>query len=230
MAFLEQVAIFLGAAVAIVPLTKRAGFGSVLGYMLAGVIVGPWALELVDDEQKILHFAEFGVVLLLFVIGLELQPRRLWTMRRAVFGLGGGQFALTASALAGLALVFGLPLETAVVAGLALSLSSTAVALQVLAERNELTTRHGRLSFSILLFQDLAVIPILALLPLLAPASGAADGGMLWLDIARAVGMIALMAVGGRYLLRYVLRLMARPARMRCSRRRPCSLSWAWRC
>ena len=210
MAFLEQVAIFLGAAVAVVPIVKRAGFGSVLGYMLAGAIVGPWALDLVDDEREILHLAEFGVVLLLFVIGLELQPRRLWTMRRAVFGLGGGQFALTAAALAGLAFALGLPLEAAVVAGLALSLSSTAFALQALAERNELTTRHGRLSFSILLFQDLAVIPILALLPLLAPASGAAAGGIPWLDIATAVGTIALVAVGGRYFLRYVLRLIAR--------------------
>ena len=210
MAFLEQVAIFLGAAVAVVPIVKRVGFGSVLGYMLAGAIVGPWALDLVDDEREILHLAEFGVVLLLFVIGLELQPRRLWTMRRAVFGLGGGQFALTAAALAGLAFALGLPLEAAVVAGLALSLSSTAFALQALAERNELTTRHGRLSFSILLFQDLAVIPILALLPLLAPASGAAAGGIPWLDIATAVGTIALVAVGGRYLLRYVLRLIAR--------------------
>ena len=210
MAFLEQVAIFLGAAVAVVPIVKRAGFGSVLGYMLAGAIVGPWALDLVDDEREILHLAEFGVVLLLFVIGLELQPRRLWTMRRAVFGLGGGQFALTAAALAGLAFALGLPLEAAVVAGLALSLSSTAFALQALAERNELTTRHGRLSFSILLFQDLAVIPILALLPLLAPASGAAADGIPWLDIATAVGTIALVAVGGRYLLRYVLRLIAR--------------------
>ena len=210
MAFLEQVAIFLSAAVAVVPIVKRAGFGSVLGYMLAGAIVGPWALDLVDDEREILHLAEFGVVLLLFVIGLELQPRRLWTMRRAVFGLGGGQFALTAAALAGLAFAVGLPLEAAVVAGLALSLSSTAFALQALAERNELTTRHGRLSFSILLFQDLAVIPILALLPLLAPASDAAGGGIPWLDIATAVGTIALVAVGGRYLLRYVLRLIAR--------------------
>ena len=210
MVFLEQVAVFLGAAVVVVPLTRRAGFGSVLGYMLAGLIVGPWALDLVDDEWKVLHFAEFGVVLLLFVIGLELQPRRLWTMRRAVFGQGGGQFALTAAALAGLALMFGLPLETAVVAGLALSLSSTAFALQALAERNELTTRHGRLSFSILLFQDLAVIPILALLPLLAPGSGDAGDGTLWLDIASAVGMIALVTIGGRYLLRYVLPLVAR--------------------
>ena len=131
-------------------------------------------------------------------------------MRRAVFGLGGGQFALTAAALAGLALLFGLPLEAAVVAGLALSLSSTAFALQALAERNELTTRHGRLSFSILLFQDLAVIPILALLPLLAPGSRDTGAGTLWLDIASAVGMIALVTIGGRYLLRYVLRLVAR--------------------
>ncbi|MDE0046890.1 MAG: monovalent cation:proton antiporter-2 (CPA2) family protein [bacterium] len=209
MPFLEQVAIFLAAAVVVVPLAKRAGMGSVLGYMLAGLIVGPWALDLVDDEQEILHFAELGVVLLLFVIGLELQPRRLWAMRRAVFGLGGGQFALTTVALAGLAFALELPIEAAVVAGLALSLSSTAFALQALAERNELTTRHGRLSFSILLFQDLAVIPILALLPLLAPASAGAGGGALWLDIVKAVGMIALMVIGGRYLLRHVLRLVA---------------------
>ncbi len=210
MAFLEQVAIFLAAAVVVVPLARRAGMGSVLGYMLAGLIVGPWALDLVDDEQEILHFAELGVVLLLFVIGLELQPLRLWAMRRAVFGLGGGQFALTVVALAGLALALGLPLEAAVVAGLALSLSSTAFALQALSERNELTTRHGRLSFSILLFQDLAVIPILALLPLLAPASTSAGEGALWLDIAKAVGLIVLMVLGGRYLLRHVLRLVAR--------------------
>ena len=210
MAFLAQVAIFLAAAVVVVPLARRAGMGSVLGYLLAGVIVGPWALDLVHDEQEILHFAEFGVVLLLFVIGLELQPRRLWAMRRAVFGLGGGQFVLTTAALAGLALASGLPLEAAVAAGLALSLSSTAFALQALAERSELTTRHGRLSFSILLFQDLAVIPILALLPLLSPASGSAGGELLWLGMAKAVGMIALVALGGRYLLRYVLRIVGR--------------------
>jgi len=209
MAFLGQVAIFLAAAVVVVPLAKRAGLGSVLGYMLAGVIVGPWALDLVHDEQAILHFAEFGVVLLLFVIGLELQPRRLWAMRRAVFGLGGGQVALTAVVLACIAVSLGLPLEAAVVAGLALSLSSTAFGVQTLAERNELATRHGRLSFSILLFQDIAVIPMLALLPLLAPASAGAEGGALWIGIAKALGMIALVILGGRYLLRYVLRLVA---------------------
>ena len=210
MALLAQVAIYLTAAVVVVPLASRAGLGSVLGYLLAGVIVGPWALDLVHDEQEILHFAEFGVVLLLFVIGLELQPRRLWAMRRAVFGLGGGQFALTAVVLAGLGMVLGLPVETAAVAGLALSLSSTAFALQALSERGELTTRHGRLSFSILLLQDIAVIPILALLPLLAPASATAGTETLWLGVAKALGMIALVALGGRYLLRYVLRLVAR--------------------
>ena len=210
MAFLGQVAIFLVAAVVVVPIARRAGMGSVLGYMLAGLIVGPWALDLVDNEREILHLAELGVVFLLFVIGLELQPRRLWAMRRAVFGLGGGQVILTALVLAGLAFALGLPLEAAVVAGLALSLSSTAFALQALAERNELTTRHGRLSFSILLFQDLAVIPILALLPLLAPASGGEGDGVPWLDTAKAAGMIALVVLGGRYLLRHVLRLVAR--------------------
>ena len=210
MAFLEQVAIFLAAAVVVVPLARRAGLGSVLGYMLAGVIVGPWVLDLVDDEREILHLAEFGVVLLLFVIGLELQPRRLWAMRRAVFGMGGGQFALTTTVVAGLAFALGLPFEAAVVAGLALSLSSTAFALQALAERSELTTRHGRLSFSILLFQDLAVIPILALLPLLATAHGGVGGRMPWLDFVGAIGTIALVTVGGRYFLRHALRLVAR--------------------
>ncbi|MDE0007367.1 MAG: monovalent cation:proton antiporter-2 (CPA2) family protein [Gammaproteobacteria bacterium] len=209
MAFLGQVAIFLAAAVIVVPLAKRAGLGSVLGYMLAGVIVGPWALDLVHDEQAILHFAEFGVVLLLFVIGLELQPRRLWAMRRAVFGLGGGQVALTAIVLACIAVSLGLPAEAAGVAGLARALSSTAFGVEWLGERNELASRHGRLSFSILLFQDIAVIPMLALLPLLAPASAGAEGGALWISIAKAVGMIALVILGGHYLLRYVLRLVA---------------------
>ena len=210
MAFLEQVLIFLAAAVIIVPLVRRAGLGAVLGYMLAGMIVGPWLLDLVHDEREILHFAEFGVVLLLFVIGLELQPRRLWALRRAVFGLGGGQFALTAVVIAGLAMTCGLSIEAAVVAGLALSLSSTAFALQTLAERNELATRHGRLSFSILLFQDMAVVPILALLPLMAPVSGDVGSEPLWLGVAQAAGVITLVVFGGRYLLRHVLKLVAR--------------------
>ncbi len=210
MILLEQVLVFLVAAVIAVPLARRLGLSSVLGYLLAGVIVGPWGLDLVHDEEGILHFAEFGVVLLLFVIGLELQPRRLWAMRRAVFGLGGAQVMVTASVLTALAMAIGLPLDMAIVAGLALSLSSTAFALQVLAEHGDLATRYGRMSFSVLLFQDMAVIPILALLSLLAPAPAGIEGEPLWLGIIKATAVIALVIVGGRYLLRYVLRLVAR--------------------
>ncbi len=210
MALFEQALIFLLAAVVAVPLAKRFGLGSVLGYLLAGVVVGPWVLNLSHDEEKILHFAEFGVVLLLFVIGLELQPSRLWRMRRSVFGLGGLQVSLTAAVLIGLAMSLGVSFETAVVAGLALSLSSTAFALQVLAECNELATRHGRASFSILLFQDMAVIPMLALLPLLAPQLPGADGEAVWLSVGKAFGVIVLVIFVGRYVLRYLLRIVAR--------------------
>lgn len=210
MALFEQALIFLLAAVVAVPLAKRFGLGSVLGYLLAGVVVGPWVLDLSHDEEEILHFAEFGVVLLLFVIGLELQPSRLWRMRRSVFGLGGLQVSLTAAALTGLAMTLGVSFETAVVAGLALSLSSTAFALQVLAERNELATRHGRASFSILLFQDIAVIPMLALLPLLASQLPGGEGETVWISVGKAFGVIALVIFVGRYVLRYLLRIVAR--------------------
>ncbi|MEM7122557.1 MAG: cation:proton antiporter, partial [Pseudomonadota bacterium] len=172
MSFLVIAAIFLAAAIVAVPLSKRVGFGSVLGYLVAGVVIGPSALGLVTNVDDILHFAEFGVVLLLFVIGLELQPSRLMTMRKAVFGMGGAQVLITAILLAAAAFAMGLTLESAIVVGLALSLSSTAFALQILAEKGQLSSAHGRSSFAILLFQDLAVIPILALLPLLAPSAG----------------------------------------------------------
>ena len=144
MSLLGQTAIFLGAAVLAVPLSKRAGLGSVLGYLAAGAAIGPSILGLIYDVEAILHFAEFGVVLLLFVIGLELQPGRLWVMRRSVFGLGGAQVLITAALMALAGILLGLPLAAAVVAGLALALSSTAFALQILAERSQLTTRHGR--------------------------------------------------------------------------------------
>ncbi len=210
MALLEQALIFLLAAVVAVPLAKKVGLGSVLGYLLAGAVVGPWGLDLSHDEEEILHFAEFGVVLLLFVIGLELQPSRLWLMRRSVFGLGGLQVAITAAALTTIVIGFGAGFETAVVAGLALSLSSTAFALQVLAERNELATRHGRASFSILLFQDIAVIPMLALIPLLGPQIAGAADEPVWISVAKALGVVFLVVVVGRYVLRYLLRIVAR--------------------
>ncbi|MGF1526995.1 MAG: cation:proton antiporter, partial [Candidatus Competibacterales bacterium] len=168
MALLEQTALFLGAAVVAVPLFKRAGLGAVLGYMAAGVVIGPEVTGLIAAADDTLHVAELGVVLLLFIIGLELQPSRLWVLRHAVFGLGTAQVLTCGAALGLVATGLGLSLGPAILVGITLALSSTALALQLLAERHQLTTRHGRAAFAMLLFQDLAVIPLLALMPLLA--------------------------------------------------------------
>lgn len=211
MSLLVQSAVFLGAAVIAVPISRRLGLGSVLGYLAAGAAIGPWGLGLVSDVENILHFAEFGVVLLLFVIGLELQPSRLWTMRRPVFGLGGLQVAITALLIAVATLAFGLEWRAALVTGLALSLSSTAFALQLLAEKKQMTTRHGRTAFSILLFQDIVVIPILALVPLLGVNdAGALTATDVLIGVAKAAGIIAAVIVVGRFALRHVFRLVAR--------------------
>ncbi|HVK54866.1 MAG TPA: monovalent cation:proton antiporter-2 (CPA2) family protein [Burkholderiales bacterium] len=164
---LGQATIFLTAAVLLVPICRKLGLGAVLGYLIAGMLLGPSALRLVSDVETILHISEFGVVLLLFVIGLELEPARLWVLRRSVFGLGSAQVLATGVALAVLGYWFGLSWEAAMVAGLGLALSSTAFVMQTLAEKGQLSAQHGRDAFSILLFQDLAVIPLLALLPLL---------------------------------------------------------------
>ena len=210
MSLLGQSAIFLGAAVVAVPLFKRFGLGSVLGYLAAGAAIGPWGLGLVGDVDSLLHFSEFGVVLLLFVIGLELQPSRLWTMRQPVFGTGGAQVAASALAIGGAAFMFGLDWRTALVVGLALSLSSTAFALQIMAEKGHLTTRYGRTAFSILLFQDLSAIPILALVPLLGAAGGPTDGAASALAVLQVVGVVVGVVVVGRLVLRHALRLVAR--------------------
>ena len=170
MSLLAEAAIFLFAAVVTVPIFRRLRLGAVLGYLTAGVVIGPWALGLITDVDSLLHFAELGVVLLLFVIGLELQPSRLWVLRKAVFGLGGAQVVVTGVALAAVGLALGQSWQSALVMGLGLAMSSTAFVLQVLAERKQLTTRYGRSAFAILLFQDLTVIPLLALIPLLATA------------------------------------------------------------
>lgn len=201
--------IYLAAAVIAVPLAKRLGLGSVLGYLIAGVVIGPWGLKLITDVEAILHFAEFGVVLLLFLIGLELNPRRLWQMRMPILGLGAGQVLASAAALAGFGLVAGWPWQMALAAGLGLSLSSTAIALQPLTERHLLQTPAGRSAFSILLFQDIAVIPMLALLPLLAVAPHAESGGEGWIGALKAAAAIAVIVFGGRYLTRPVFRLVA---------------------
>jgi glutathione-regulated potassium-efflux system ancillary protein KefC/glutathione-regulated potassium-efflux system protein KefB len=204
------VAIFLAAAVLIVPLFKMMGLGTVLGYLVAGILIGPWGLRLVTDVENILHFAEFGVVLLLFIIGLELQPSRLWVLRRLVFGLGSAQLVLTGLLIALCALALGMNWSTGIVIGLAMAMSSTAFVLQTLAERNELTARHGRESFAILLFQDLAVIPILALLPMVATSTGFSAHSGAWADALRGLVVIVLMLGLGRRVLRLLFRAVAR--------------------
>ncbi len=171
--FFRQALVYLTAAVVSVPVAKRLGLGSVLGYLVAGAIVGPFGLGLVGEErQDVMHFAEFGVVMMLFLVGLELDPRMLWRLRGPILGLGGLQVLLTALAGAGAALALGLPGPVALAAGLILAMSSTAIALQGLGEKGLLKTPGGQNAFAVLLFQDVAVIPILALLPLLAPAAG----------------------------------------------------------
>jgi glutathione-regulated potassium-efflux system ancillary protein KefC/glutathione-regulated potassium-efflux system protein KefB len=201
-----QIAVLLAATVIAVPLFRRFKLSAVLGYLAAGVVIGPWGLGLFHDVENILHFAEFGVVLLLFVIGLELQPSRLWVLRHAVFGAGGVQVAVTTAALAAAALALGLAWQTAVVIAFALSLSSTALVLQVLAERRELTARHGRSAFAILLFQDLAIMPALVILPMLGGASSAA---LDWKAIAIPLVAAAVVVAAGRYALRPALRIIA---------------------
>ena len=176
--FFYQALVYLTAAVVLVPIAKRLGLGSVLGYLLAGIAIGPFALGLVGEEgQDVLHFAEFGVVLMLFLIGLELEPSRVWRMRAPILGLGGLQVGLTTAALAGCGLAAGLDWRVAVAVGLTLALSSTAIVLQTLAEKGLLRTGGGQSAFAVLLFQDIAVIPMLAILPLLAPAGATPHGG-----------------------------------------------------
>ena len=207
---LEQIAIFLAAAVILVPLFKRLGLGSVLGYLIAGMLIGPRGFGLVGDVENTLHFSELGVVLLLFIIGLELQPSRLWVLRRTVFGLGSAQLLLSALPIALLAAAMGQPWLAAVVIGVGAGLSSTAFVLQTLAERGELTTRYGREAFAILLFQDLAVIPVLAIVPLLAVGPELSEEGVDWVGIMRALAVIVTLVVVGRELLRWVFRAVAR--------------------
>ena len=222
--------IYLGAAVIAVPVSKALGLGSIIGYLAAGMAIGPWGLGLVTNVQDILHFAEFGVVLMLFLVGLELEPKRLWSLRRPIFGWGSAQVmgcaAMLFIALWGVILLFpGIPSvsnalggwKTALVAGLGLALSSTAIALQVMGERNLLPTNSGQAGFSILLFQDVAAIPILALIPLLGLTTSTGqevNGASSTVDIAysaiKIIAIIAGIVIGGRLLLRPLFRWIAR--------------------
>ena len=205
--------IYLSASVLMVTLSRALGLGAIIGYLVAGIVIGPWGLGLVSNVQDILHFAEFGVVLMLFLVGLELEPRRLWSLRRPIFGWGSAQVLVCALAITAGALLLGVAWRTALVAGLGLALSSTAIALQVMDERNLLRTRAGQAGFSILLFQDVAAIPILALLPLLGAAAGAGDdhsAGEVLLEALKIVGVIGAIVLGGRLLLRPLLRWIAK--------------------
>jgi glutathione-regulated potassium-efflux system ancillary protein KefC len=200
--------VFLAAAVIAVPLAKALGLGSIIGYLAAGIVIGPFGLKLVSHPETLLHFAEFGVVLMLFLVGLELEPRRLWALRRPIFGWGTVQVLGCAAVLGAAAVACGVPWKWAVVAALGLALSSTAVALQVMYDRNLLPTSSGQAGFSILLYQDVAAIPILALLPLLG--TGGAAAGNPWLEAAKALGVVAAIVLAGRLLLRHALRWIAR--------------------
>lgn len=209
--------VYLCAAVIAVPLSKYLGLGAIIGYLGAGIIIGPWGLGLVSEVQDVLHFAEFGVVLMLFLIGLELEPRRLWSLRRPIFGWGSAQVLACSAALFlgiyALGLLFPAQLggwKTPLVAALGLALSSTAIALQVMGERNLLPTPGGQAGFSILLFQDVAAIPILALLPLLGAEPGQANGDFRWGELLKIVLVIGGIVLGGRLLLRPLLRWIAR--------------------
>ncbi len=216
--FLAQAFIYLFAAVISVPLAKRFGFGSVLGYLIAGMAIGPFALKLVGGEGKdVMHVAEFGVVMMLFIVGLELRPSLLWRLRRPIFGLGGLQVAVTGLALGACLLALGHPWQQSLAAGMIFAMSSTAIVIQTLAEKGWLKSEAGQASFSVLLFQDLAVIPLLALLPLLAggaAAGGESHAGPLahlpgWEQGLVTLGAVAAVVIGGRFLLRPILRYIA---------------------
>jgi glutathione-regulated potassium-efflux system ancillary protein KefC/glutathione-regulated potassium-efflux system protein KefB len=209
MSLLAQIAIFLAAAVIAIPIFRRFKLGSVLGYLAAGIVIGPACFGLISRIDTTLHIAEFGIVLLMFVIGLELQPSRLWVLRRSIFGLGLSQVALTTLVIAFMAFLgFGETWRSSLVIGFGLSMSSTALVLQLLTERGQLNSQYGRSVFSILLFQDIAVMPALALMPLLGLAAARHSSPGLWL-ILKLAAVLAVVIIGGRYVLRPMLRIVA---------------------
>ncbi|MDX1285444.1 MAG: cation:proton antiporter, partial [Draconibacterium sp.] len=221
--FFFQALIYLVAAVISVPLAKKLGLGSVLGYLLAGIVIGPFVLGLIGTEvNEVMHFAEFGVVLMLFIIGLELEPSLLWKMRRSIFGLGGLQVLITTVIITLVALLYSFQINRAIAIGLILALSSTAIVLQTLTEKGLMRNVAGRSAFSVLLFQDIAVIPILALLPLIATLGAPADlsetslgniGEVAkmpgWLQLLIIIGAIVAIVIIGRFIARHIFRLIA---------------------
>ena len=204
--FLHQMLVYLAAGVIVVPVFRRLGLGSVLGYLIAGVVIGPWGMKLVAAPEAILHFAEIGVVMLLFLVGLELEPKQLWQMRKPILGMGAMQVSVTALVVAAAGWALGLSPTVAVVAGMGLAMSSTAIGLASLEDKRLLQTPGGQASFSVLLFQDLAVIPFLLILGFLTPHD---DTPFDWMAPVKAIAVIAAVIVGGRLALRPLLRYIA---------------------
>ncbi len=200
---LTAVLVFLFAAVVAVPIAQRLGIGAVLGYLIAGIAIGPWGLGFIRDVDEILHFSELGVVFLMFIIGLELNPAKLWQLRRSIFGVGAGQVVITAAVLGALLYFTQFAWQAAVIGGVGLAMSSTAMALQLMREKGMNRNEGGQLGFSVLLFQDMAVIPALALIPILAGNEGGAND---WVKIGLKIAAFACMLIGGRYLLRPLFR------------------------
>ena len=211
---LVNVVVLLGAAVVAVPLFKRLGLGSVLGYLAAGLAIGPFGIGFFSDPKSILHVAELGVVMFLFIIGLEMQPSRLWKLRGEIFGLGVAQVLACGALLTGVGLLAGLSAPAAFMAAMGFVLSSTAIVMQILAERDETASAQGQRIVSILLLEDLAIVPLLALAALLAPA-GTGGHGDPWTQAAIALGCVLALLAAGRWLLNPLFRLLAAAARAR---------------
>jgi len=207
---LVQVVALLGAAVIAVPLFRRLGLGSVLGYLVAGLVIGPFGLGLVEDAEAILHAAELGVVLFLFIVGLEMEPTKLWGLRKQIFGLGVIQVVLCGALLTGVGVLLGFSPVVAFVAGMGFVLTSTAIVMQILTERGELATPQGQRIVSILLLEDLAIVPLLAIVAFLAPASGeGGDALSRWISVGVAAGAVVAVIFAGRWVLNPVFKLLA---------------------
>lgn len=209
--FLAIALIFLAGAVIAVPLANRLKLGSLIGYLTAGILIGPQVLGLVRDPATVLQISELGIVMFLFLIGLEMKPTRIWTMRRDIFGLGGLQVLLTGLVVMWVPIAFGRSLDASVIAGFGLAITSTAILMQILDEGAEVQSPHGQRAFAVSIFQDLMIVPLLALVAFLAPMS-APSGGAWWIGVAKILGAIAAVVLAGRYLLNPLFRLLAASA------------------
>ena len=212
--FLLAAVILLAAAAVFVFLFKRLGLGSVLGFLAAGVIAGPSGFAITTRVDELRHFTELGVVLLMFIIGLEMQPRKLWSMRRAVFGMGSAQVLLTGAAITVYVMLNDFEWKAALILGLGFALSSTAFVLQMLGERGEMATEHGQASFAVLLMQDIAIVPLLAMVPVLADAPVMASEQPYWLEALVVLGVIGVVLLVGRYVIPWLLAKTAQSRNM----------------